>query len=215
MADNTADNATVAGFLESLGSSAPTPGGGAASALVGALAAALAEMVAQLTTGRPKYAAVEGRVREAIEQLRAARSGLLQLMVDDERAFQGVSAAYKLPKHDDDERAQRDAAIQNALQAAMQPPLAIMAVACDVLAVAEEIARIGNGTVASDAGCAALVGEAAVRTAALNVLANVVLLHDASIADDARQRVAESEARAADLCQRTMVTVRQRMGLER
>ena len=215
MADDTADTATLTGFLESLGSSAPTPGGGAASALVGALAAALAEMVAQLTAGRPKYAAVEARVREAIEQLRAARSRLLQLMADDEHAFQGVSAAYKLPKHDDNERAQRDEAIQNALQAAMQPPLAIMAVSCDGLAVAEEIARIGNGTVVSDAGCAALLGEAAVRSAALNVLANVVLLHDANIADDARQRVAESEARAADLCQRTMMTVRQRMGLER
>lgn len=215
MADDTADTATLTGFLESLGSSAPTPGGGAASALVGALAAALAEMVAQLTAGRPKYAAVEARVREAIEQLRAARSRLLQLMADDEHAFQGVSAAYKLPKHDDNERAQRDEAIQNALQAAMQPPLAIMAVSCDGLAVAEEIARIGNGTVVSDAGCAALLGEAAVRSAALNVLANVVLLHDASIADDARQRVAEGEARAADLCQRTMMTVRQRMGLER
>ncbi|MGE5333516.1 MAG: cyclodeaminase/cyclohydrolase family protein [Nitrososphaerota archaeon] len=214
MADNTADNATLVGFLEALGSSAPTPGGGAASALVGALAAALAEMVAQLTTGRPKYAAVEGRVREAIEQLRAARSGLLQLMEEDEQAFQRVSAAYKLPKSDDDERARRDGAIQNALQEAMRPPLAIMTTVCEVLAGAEEIARIGNGTVASDAGCAALLGEAAVRSAALNVLANVVLLHDASMAGDARQRVADHEARAADLCQRTMMTVRQRMGLE-
>ena len=203
----------MAAFLEALGSNAPTPGGGAASALAGALAAALAEMVAQLTVGRPKYAAVDERVRELIERLRAARNRLVQLMGDDERAFQGVSAAYKLPKGSDDERAVRDVTVQSALRDAMQPPLAVMATLCDTLALTEEIARIGNGTVASDAGCAAILGEAAVRSAALNVLANVVLLSNETDANDARQQVASLEALAADLQQRTMATVRQRMGL--
>ena len=203
----------MAAFLEALGSNAPTPGGGAASALAGALAAALAEMVAQLTVGRPKYAAVDERVRELIERLRAARNRLVQLMGDDERAFQGVSAAYKLPKGSDDERAVRDVTVQSALRDAMQPPLAVMATLCDTLALTEEIARIGNGTVASDAGCAAILGEAAVRSAALNVLANVVLLSNETDAKDVRQQVASLEALAADLQQRTMATVRQRMGL--
>ena len=208
-----ADETRLAAFLEALGSSAPTPGGGAASALAGALAAALAEMVAQLTVGRPKYAAVDERVRELIERLRAARNRLVQLMGDDERAFQGVSAAYKLPKGSDDERAVRDVTVQSALRDAMQPPLAVMATLCDTLALTEEIARIGNGTVASDAGCAAILGEAAVRSAALNVLANVVLLSNETDAKDVRQQVASLEALAADLQQRTMATVRQRMGL--
>ena len=203
----------MAAFLEALGSNAPTPGGGAASALAGALAAALAEMVAQLTVGRPKYAAVDERVRELIERLRAARNRLVQLMGDDERAFQGVSAAYKLPKGSDDERAVRDVTVQSALRDAMQPPLAVMATLCDTLALTEEIARIGNGTVASDGGCAAILGEAAVRSAALNVLANVVLLSNETDAKDVRQQVASLEALAADLQQRTMATVRQRMGL--
>ena len=203
----------MAAFLEALGSNAPTPGGGAASALAGALAAALAEMVAQLTVGRPKYAAVDERVRELIERLRAARNRLVQLMGDDERAFQGVSAAYKLPKGSDDERTVRDVTVQSALRDAMQPPLAVMATLCDTLALTEEIARIGNGTVASDAGCAAILGEAAVRSAALNVLANVVLLSNETDAKDVRQQVASLEALAADLQQRTMATVRQRMGL--
>lgn len=209
-----ADDTTLSAFLESLGSSAPAPGGGAASALAGALSAALAEMVAQLTAGRPKYAAVDERVRVVIAQLRMARAHLVQLMDDDERAFQAVSAAYKLPKADEGERVSREAAIQRALGAAMQPPLAVMSTACDVLALAEEIARIGNGTVVSDAGCAAILGEAAVRSAALNVLANVVLLHDQADAGDARQQVVNFEARALALCQQTMGTVRQRMGLE-
>ena len=209
-----ADDTTVSAFLESLGSSAPTPGGGAASALAGALSAALAEMVAQLTAGRPKYAAVDERVREIIARLQSARARLVQLIVDDERAFQEVSAAYKLPKASNEERNSREEAIQQALHAAMQPPLAVMFAACDALALAEEIARIGNRTVVSDAGCAAILGEAAVRSAALNVLANVVLLHDQASAEQARQQVADFEARALVLCQQTIGTVRQRMGLE-
>lgn len=209
-----ADDTTLSAFLASLGSSAPAPGGGAASALAGALAASLAEMVAQLTAGRPKYAAVDERVRVMIAHLQTARARLVQLMADDERAFQAVSAAYKSPKADEAERASREAAIQRALGAAMQPPLAVMSTVCDVLALAEEIAHIGNGTVVSDAGCAAILGEAAVRAAALNVLANVVLLRDQAAAADARQQVADVEARALALCQQTMETVRQRMGLE-
>ncbi len=209
-----ADDTKLSAFLKSLASSAPTPGGGAASALAGALAAALAEMVAQLTAGRPKYAAVDERVRVVIALLHEARARLVQFMEDDERAFQAVSAAYKLPKADEEARASREAAIQRALDAAMQPPLAVMSTACDVLALAEEIARIGNGTVVSDAGCAAIIGEAAVRSAALNVLANVVLLHDQAASGVARQQVADFEARALDICQQTMGTVRRRMGLE-
>src|SRR5690348_4034614 len=99
-----ADDTTLSAFLESLGSSAPAPGGGAASALAAALAASLAEMVAQLTAGRPKYAAVDERVRVVIAQLHVARTRLAQLMGDDERAFLTVSAAYKLPKASDEER---------------------------------------------------------------------------------------------------------------
>ena len=209
-----ANDTTLSAFLESLGSSAPAPGGGAASALAGALSTALAEMVAQLTAGRPKYAAVDERVRVIIADLRAARVRLVQLIEDDERAFQAVSAGYKLPKADEEERTSREVAIQRALGAAMQPPLAVMSTVCDVLALAEEIAHIGNGTVVSDAGCASIIGEAAVRSAALNVLANIVLLHDQAAAADGRQQVADLEARALSLCQRTMETVRQRMGLE-
>lgn len=209
-----ADETKLSAFLEALASSAPTPGGGAVSALTGALAAALAEMVAQLTAGRPKYAAVDERVREIITQLQTARIRFVQLMEDDERAFQEVSAAYKLPRTSDEERSSREAAVQRALSVAMQPPLAVMLTACAVLALAEEIARIGNGTVVSDAGCAAILGEAAVRSAALNVLANVVLLRDSAAAGDARQQVTDFEARALGLSQQTMETVRRRMGLE-
>lgn len=198
-------------FLDALGSGAPTPGGGAASALAGALAAALAEMVAQLTVGRPKYAAVEERAQAVLRETRRLRSELLALVDEDARAYGGVAAAYALPKVTDVERRARDEAIQASLQSAMQPPLRIMEAGCDVLRLADEIAEIGNPTVASDAGCAALLGEAAVRAAGLNVMANVVLLRDEQIADEARKRVVALEAQAAELRERALATARAKM----
>ncbi|HLJ82378.1 MAG TPA: cyclodeaminase/cyclohydrolase family protein [Ktedonobacterales bacterium] len=203
---------TIGDFLEALGSSAPAPGGGAASALAGALAAALAEMVAQLTVGRPRFAAVEEPMRTLIAEARAARADLLVLADDDARAYAAVSAAYKLPKATDEEKGRRDDAIQTALRDAMQPPLRMMAIDCRVLALAEEAAASGNPTVASDAGCAALLGEAAVRAAGLNVLANVVLLHDEAAATEARAAKERHEEQAAALRERTMAAVHARMG---
>ncbi|HEV8193919.1 MAG TPA: cyclodeaminase/cyclohydrolase family protein [Ktedonobacterales bacterium] len=198
-------------FTEQLGSSAPAPGGGAASALVGALAAALAEMVGQLTVGRPRFQAVEDRVQHVVEQLRRARGELLGLIDVDAAAFLHVSGAYKLPRATDGDKATRDAAIQVALREAMRPPLRVMEIACDVLLLADEVALIGNPSVASDAGCSALLGEAAARAAALNVLANVVLLRESQEAQIARTTVAALEKRAATLREKTLATVRERM----
>ncbi|MGH2517554.1 MAG: cyclodeaminase/cyclohydrolase family protein [Ktedonobacterales bacterium] len=203
---------TVGEFLESLGSSAPAPGGGAASALAGALAAALAEMVAQLTVGRPRFAAVEDPMRSLLAEARAARVELLALAGDDARVYAAVSAAYKLPKATEEETGHRDDAIQAALRDAMQPPLRMMAAGCRVLALAEETAASGNPSVASDAGCAALLGEAAVRAAGLNVLANVVLLRDEDAVAEARAAKERYEEAAASLRERTMAAVHARMG---
>jgi formiminotetrahydrofolate cyclodeaminase len=206
------ESPTLESFLEALGSSAPTPGGGAASALAAALAAALAEMVAQLTSGRPKFQAVDEPARAILARTRELRAALLRLMQEDEQAYAAVAAAYRLPKGSDAERSPRDTAIQAALAGAMQPPLAIMEHGCEVLQLAAEIAEIGNPTVASDAGCAALLGEAAVKAAALNVLANVVALRDGERQAAAHAQIDALEARAADLRARAMAAVRTRMG---
>jgi formiminotetrahydrofolate cyclodeaminase len=203
----------MAQFLEALGSSAPAPGGGGASALVGAIAAALTEMVAQLTVGKPKFQAVDESVRGVLDQARALRGELLGLMDEDAQAYGAVAAAYRLPKGSEAERAARTTEIQQALAAAMRPPLRMMEHGCEALELAERIAAIGNPTVASDAGCAAVLGAAAVRAAGLNVLANVVLLTDASEAARGRARVAELETRAEELRERAMAIVRQRMRL--
>lgn len=206
------DERSIPVFIEALGSSAPTPGGGAASALVGALAAALAEMVAQLTAGRKQFSAVESEARDVLLSAQRLRQSLLDLIAEDERAFEGVSTGYRLPKVTDEERALREEAIQAALHDAMQPPLAVMRQACEAAELAERIARAGNPTVASDAGCAALFAESAVHAAALNVLANVVLLRDTAAAAAARAQIAELSARATELRAATLATVYERMG---
>ena len=93
----------------------------------------------------------------------------------------------------------------------MRPPLQMMRRVCDVLELASEMAASGNGTVVSDAGCSALLGEAAVRAAGLNVMANVVLLKDRAVADEARASIEQFEERALALRERTMAAVHARM----
>jgi formiminotetrahydrofolate cyclodeaminase len=203
---------SVPEFLAALGSSAATPGGGAASALAGALGAALTEMVAQLTVGRPRFAQVDEAMRAVVTQAQRIRADLLALMEEDEQAYAAVAAAYKLPKTSEEEQARRDEAVQLALRAAMEPPLHVMERACDAMDLASEVAASGNPSVASDAGCAALLGEAAVRTAGLNVLANVVLLRDQEVADQAREQIAGYEERAEALRERTLAAVHTRIG---
>ncbi len=209
-----ASDQSIASFVEALGSSAPAPGGGAASALAGALAAALAEMVARFTVGREKYRNVEERAAAVLNQAEEARATLLALAADDERAFQEVSAAYHLPRATAEERATREDAIQAALASAMQPPLRAVRAACAVVELAAEIAAIGNGTVISDAGCAALLGEAAARAAALNVLANATLLRDTTLADATRAEVRALLEKAEALRNQAHATTLRRMGVE-
>src|SRR5579859_1224734 len=176
----------LADFIEAIASSAPSPGGGAASGLAGALAAALAEMVGQLTVGKARYRDAEPEVRNVLDALGARRVELLRLVDEDAAAYGQVAMAYSMPRGDEGERAARDAAIQAALSEAMRPPREIGIASVDVVRLAGEIAGVGNPNVASDAGCAALLGEAAVRCATLNVLANVVLLRDTETGASAR-----------------------------
>lgn len=204
----------IAAYLEALGSSAATPGGGGASALAGALAAALAEMVARFTTGREKYRAVEKRATAIVAQAAQARMTLLGLIEDDERAFQAVSAAYRLPRASEEERATRDEAIQAALGLAIEPPLRAVRAACAAVGLAAEIAEIGNNTVVSDAGCAALLGDAAARAAALNVLANATLMRDSERAGAARAETRDLLAQAAAQRDQAYAATLRRMGLE-
>lgn len=170
----------VGDYLERLGSSDPTPGGGAAAALTAATGAALIEMTANLTIGRQRYADVEPRAREIAERAAELRKRFSQLGDEDEKVFQQVGAAYKLPRQTDEEKAARSAAIQKALEAAARVPLEVAQQCATTIALAEEAAPILNAGVISDVLVGAALAQAALHSAALNVEINLASMTDAA-----------------------------------
>ncbi len=166
----------VGAWLDALAGDDPAPGGGAAAALCGALGAALVSMVSRFTIDRPKYAAVQEEMRDALAQCEGLRVRLLDLVDADAEAYHAVAAAYRLPK--DGEREARQSAIQAALVQATEVPLQIAEAARAVIVLAELAARSGNRSVGTDAGGAALLGQAAMRAALLNVDVNLAALRD-------------------------------------
>jgi len=185
---------SLTGFVASVASSAPVPGGGSVVALAGSMAAALAQMVAGLTVGRKKYAAVDAEMKEL--GLRAAHlvRRLAELKDEDAAAYTLVSDAYKLAKETPDESARRDKAIQAALVKAAEVPLETARLCAEVAELAATAAEKGNTNAASDAGVAALLAEAACRGAAYNVRINVSAMPDkvagAGLAAEASRLVA-------------------------
>jgi glutamate formiminotransferase/formiminotetrahydrofolate cyclodeaminase len=170
---------TLDGWLDELAGGAPTPGGGSAAALAGALAAGLVAMVARLTIGRKAYAAVETRAREILAEAERLRAELRRLEDEDAAAYAGVSKAYKIPK-DDQNRAR---AIDDALIAACWAPADVARRAARVLVLATEIGTIGNKNAASDARVGGMLAETAIKGAVENVKINVAGMSDKKRAD--------------------------------
>jgi len=179
---------TVAQFLDELASSAPVPGGGSGAALVGALGAALASMVGNLTLGKPKYADVQADIQALLAQTEVLRARLTNLIEEDVAVYHKLSSAYKMPKDTDEQKAARTAAIQVILRDATAVPMNIAKACVEVLKLCKPMAEKGNVGAVSDAGVAALLAEAALRSAALNVLINLAAIKDANFV--ARERAA-------------------------
>ena len=166
-------NLTVNDFLKQLSSDAPAPGGGSASALAGALAAALVNMVANLTRGKEKFAEVEDEMVKLAQDAEDIRQQLMSLMEEDTKAFQQVMSAFRLPKETENEKKQRQDKIQEAMIYAAEVPLKTAQTALKVLELAQIAAEKGNPNAISDAGVAALLAWAGVEGAALNVKINL------------------------------------------
>jgi formiminotetrahydrofolate cyclodeaminase len=171
-------------FLDALASKSPAPGGGGGAAMAGALAAALASMVCNLTLGKEKYAAVQDDVQSMLKKTEALRHQLTSLVEADEEAYTVLSAAYRLPKDTDEQKKARTAAIQKALINATATPMEIAKACVEVLALCGPIAQKGNVSAVSDAGVGALLAEAALRSAALNVQINLAAIKDAKFVAD-------------------------------
>jgi formiminotetrahydrofolate cyclodeaminase len=181
----------VTSFLEALASGAPTPGGGSAAALSGAMAAALIAMVANLTIGKKQYAGFEADARAILVQAEALRSELQRLTDEDVNAFTRLMAAYRLPRMTDADAASRKAAIQAMTRLATEVPLRTARAIANLLALCIPLARDGNRHAVSDVGAALLLIQAAIPIALLNVETNLSALEDQRFVREARAQIAD------------------------
>jgi formiminotetrahydrofolate cyclodeaminase len=169
---------TVEQFIEQLASASPTPGGGSASALAGAMAAAMVEMACNLTMGREKFRDVEEMMQTVLARAGELRRQMLDAVDEDTRAYDAVSAAYKLPRDTDAEKAARTAAIQAALKYATEVPLKVAMAASETSQLAIIALEKSNPNVASDARVARLLADAARDGAVANVEINLSSITD-------------------------------------
>ncbi|HIC93096.1 MAG TPA: methenyltetrahydrofolate cyclohydrolase [Anaerolineae bacterium] len=179
----------VTAFLDELASSAPAPGGGSVAALSGALGAALVSMVCNLTVGKKKYAAVEEEIKGLLARSEALRQELINLLEEDVRVYTKVSQAYKMPRATEEEKRARAEAIQDALKEATAVPMAVAEACVKVLDLCTPVAEKGNVMAVSDAGIAALMAEAGLRSAALNVLINLGAIKDEAFVAENRAKL--------------------------
>jgi formiminotetrahydrofolate cyclodeaminase len=185
---------SVRAFLERLASGDPTPGGGSASALVGALGASLVSMVCNLTVGRERYADFEDDARSIQATAAELRDRLQRGIDEDTAAYGAVIAAYRLPRGTDQEKAERTDAIQAATVQAALVPLGLVEASAQVIVLAERALGRTNPNAASDLAVGALLGLAAMDGAAANVEVNLGSIRDEAQKASIAARLASARA---------------------
>ena len=176
---------SVQDFSALLGSKAATPGGGGASALVGALSASLCAMVGNLTLGKAKYADVQDEVESLTKRALDLNEELLALMEKDAEAFEPLSFAYSIPKDNPD----RDSIMEPALRAAAAVPFEILQACVRAIELHEDMAKVGSRIAISDVATGVVFARAALEGAAVNVKVNTKLMKDRTYADDLNSHV--------------------------
>ena len=175
---------TCTEFVEVLASKAPVPGGGGASALVGAVGTALGNMVGSLTVGKKKYADVEDEIIECKKEADEIAKEFLELMDKDAEAFEPLSRAYGLPKSTPEEIAEKEEIMENALNVACGVPIEIMKTCARGIDLVEVFAAKGSRIALSDAGVGATLLKSAMQGASLNVYINTKSMKDRRKAEE-------------------------------
>lgn len=178
-------------FVEVLSSKAPVPGGGGASALVGAVGAALCNMVGNLTVGKKKYADVEEELRGLMEQVTEIQNRFLQLIDEDAEGFVPLAKAYGLPSGTEEEKAKKAEIMEKCLNDACGVPMEIMENCCRAIDLIEIFAAKGSVLAVSDAGVAAACCRAALKGASLNIYINTKSMKDRKRGDELNQKCDE------------------------
>lgn len=195
-------------FCRALASKAPVPGGGGASALAGALAAALGNMVGCLTVGKKKYAACEEEMQACNERAGQLRERFLALIQADADSFAPLAAVYRLPSATPEEKAVRERQLQAALKEACVVPEQIMECCMETLSLIEVYEAKGSVMAVSDAAAAALLCGSALTAAALNLRINAKSMADREWAEGLlarmEQRIAAGEAQARKIYERAL-----------
>lgn len=176
-------------FLDQLASPTPSPSGGSAAALAGALGASLVAMVCRLTVGRKNYESVGPELEPIIARADEKRRVLLELMDADAVAYDRVIANFKMPKETEEQKEERARAIQIAFKDAADIPLQIASACAAVLDMVLPVAAKGNKNAESDAGTAALLAEAGLRSAAMSVEINLRLIKDDGYVKEMQSRL--------------------------
>jgi formiminotetrahydrofolate cyclodeaminase len=199
-------------FLDALASKEPAPGGGSGAAMGGALGAALVSMVCNLTIGKKGYEAVEQEMKDLLAQSEAIRLELPKLLEADIEVYTQVMAAYRLPRTTDEEKAARQTLLQQRFKEAAEVPLQIAERCSRIVQLALPAARMGNKWAVSDAGVGALLGEAALRSALLNVEINLASIKDEQYAADVCARIQAITEGKGDTKEQVMAIVREKIG---
>lgn len=207
----TLQSTTTAAFLDALASGAPTPGGGGAAAVMGAMGAALISMVAHLTIGKKGFEGVDAEMHALLADSEALRLRLAAMVAEDAAAFDSLMAAYRRPKVSEADIAARRDAIQHGLKLATLAPLQCARASADGIRLAARAVERSNPQVISDVGVGVLASWAALQSAALNVRINVPQLKDLDFVEQTAREVDALLAECAGLTEQVMMRVRARM----
>ena len=175
-------------FVEVLASKAPVPGGGGASALVGAIGTALGNMVGSLTVGKKKYADVEEEMYELKAKCDKLQADLLTLVEKDAEVFEPLSKAYGMPRETEEEKAEKARVMEIVLKDACSVPMEIMEKCCEAIDIIAEFAAKGSALAISDAGVGAALCKAALEGASLNVYINTKPMKNREYAEELNKK---------------------------
>lgn len=198
-------------WTDTLASKAPVPGGGGASALSGALAAALGQMVANLTVGKKRYADVEEEVQQCLFALNILQMELMALADKDAEVFAPLAAAYGMPTDTPEQKAEKERVMEERLLAASLVPLQIMEKASAMLDILALLEKKGSRMAVSDVGVAVQLARTALTGAVMNVYINIKSMKNREKAKELEDRAEKLIAEGTRLADEIYENVRKRL----